>query len=998
MNSLKIEELHIYGYGKFENQHFYLGKSNLLVFYGENEAGKSTIMSFIHSVLFGFPTKQQAENRYEPKRATSYGGYLILRSEENRRLKIERVPGKFGGQVTIEMEDGTTRDEEYLGELLSGLDKETYRSIFSFDVHGLQQIHKMSSDQVGKFLFLSSIYGADALFTIEDKLTKQQELIYKPNGKKPTLNEELVVLKDSAAKMLEAKRKNSDYEQLLKAKESLKEKLSQVVVAKKENMSLQRELERIKSVIPLIKERNWCLEQLKSLPDTEHFPEDAIQQLDQFNMSIQPIEIKLNSSKSNYEQVNKELEDLLINEAYIQNKKAIHEAREQFALFDEKQKKQSHLVKRIEQLQYEIELLKQRLYPHISDEEILEIHATIPMKEAIKKIILEDQQAQQRKQMLDEQFEQSRNSIEETEWKINELHKEELPDDERKNLEQKVEEYKNFNTNQLQQERERLLNELTRRKKEHKQEKKQGSMLIYFLVILSQIGTIWSFIQQHWILLLVCIAIGVSFILQVKNKKTKKDPLLLHLTMELEKIEVYLKKGMAYESSSSQSLPELIHLLNHDQKIKQMLHHEQLLFQQQERNYERIVKQYEEWEKTQFQLKQKQAHLAKLLKIDEHASSEALLEAFELLQQLQHLILEKNKFIAEEKLIKQELLKYEQMVSEIIKACDIEGNSIEQTVHELFKQLSIEGTKKEKQKQLLEKRRELDEELSEYVQSTTFLKQQKEDFIKSSGCETEDEFRKQAKLHEQREAVRKQKQWIDKQLATEKDIDIETLSNTKIDDIEVRLQEIEEEINVLEASERELQQEQSSTLIKLEEMEQSGTYSNLRHSFENKKAIVKEEAEKWMVRALAKDLLQKTVQRHREEKLPELLTSITYFFTRLTSKMYHNVYLPSDKQSFIVERHDGTKFFAEELSQATSEQLYLSIRLAIIKNINKQVNLPIIMDDSFVHFDHRRTSNTISLLNGLKEENQVIYFTCHEHIANTYQSQNMVNLSQINVS
>jgi uncharacterized protein YhaN len=995
---LKIEELHIYGYGKFENQHFYLGKSNLLVFYGENEAGKSTIMSFIHSILFGFPTKQQAENRYEPKRATSYGGYLILRGQENRRLKVERVPGKFGGQVIIEMEDGTTRDEEYLGELLSGLDKETYRSIFSFDVHGLQQIHKMSSDQVGKFLFLSSIYGADALFTIEDKLTKQQELIYKPNGKKPTLNEELVELKDRAAKMLEAKRKNSEYEELLKAKESLKEKLSQIVVAKRESMSLQRELERIKSVIPLIKERNWCIEQLNSLPDTEQFPEDAIQQLDQLNMSLQPIEVKLNSLKSNSEQVNKELDDLLINEAYIQNKKAIQESREQFALYDEKRKKHLHLIKRMEQLQYEIDLLKQRLYPHSSDEEILEINATIPMKEAIKKIIHDDQQAKQRKQLLDEQFEQSRISIEETEWKINELHKEALPDEERKNIEQKVDKYKNVNTNQLQQEREQLLKELTRRKKEHKQEKSQGSMLLTFLVILSLIGIVWSFIQQHWILLIVCIALGVSFILQVKNKKTKKDPLLQHLTMELEKIEENFKKGMAYESSSSQSLPELIHLLDHDQKIKQTLHHEQLLFQQQERTYERIVKQYEEWEKTQFQLKQKLANLAKLLKIDEHASSEALLEAFELLQQLQHIILEKNKFIAEENLIQQELLKYEQMVGEITNACDIEENSIEQAVYELTKKLAIEETKNEKQKHLLVKRKELDEELREYVQNSTFLTQQKGDLIKSSGCETVDEFRKQAKLHQQREEVRKQKQWIDKQLATEKDIDIETLSKAKIDDIEVRLQEVEERLNDLEASERELQQEQSSTLMKLEEMEQSGTYSNLRHSFENKKAVVKEEAEKWIVRALAKDLLQKTVQRHREEKLPELMTSITYFFTRLTSNAYHNVYLPNDKQSFIVERHDGTKFFAEELSQATSEQLYLSIRLAIIKNINKQLNLPIIMDDSFVHFDQRRTSNTIQILNELKEENQVIYFTCHEHVANSYQSQNMVNLSQINVS
>ena len=96
----------IYGYGKFENQSIELADSQLQVIYGENEAGKSTIMSFIHSILFGFPTKQQSENRYEPKIGTAYGGYLLIRTEDNHLLKIERLPGKAGGDVKVEREGG----------------------------------------------------------------------------------------------------------------------------------------------------------------------------------------------------------------------------------------------------------------------------------------------------------------------------------------------------------------------------------------------------------------------------------------------------------------------------------------------------------------------------------------------------------------------------------------------------------------------------------------------------------------------------------------------------------------------------------------------------------------------------------------------------------------------------------------------------------------------------------------------------------------------------
>lgn len=53
---MKIKELHVYGYGRLENETF-TDFGQLQIFFGENESGKTTIMSFIHSILFGFPTK-----------------------------------------------------------------------------------------------------------------------------------------------------------------------------------------------------------------------------------------------------------------------------------------------------------------------------------------------------------------------------------------------------------------------------------------------------------------------------------------------------------------------------------------------------------------------------------------------------------------------------------------------------------------------------------------------------------------------------------------------------------------------------------------------------------------------------------------------------------------------------------------------------------------------------------------------------------------------------
>ena len=58
VKKLIIKSLEIYGYGQFVQRKIELNQTFTEI-YGENEAGKSTIQSFIHSILFGFPTKKE---------------------------------------------------------------------------------------------------------------------------------------------------------------------------------------------------------------------------------------------------------------------------------------------------------------------------------------------------------------------------------------------------------------------------------------------------------------------------------------------------------------------------------------------------------------------------------------------------------------------------------------------------------------------------------------------------------------------------------------------------------------------------------------------------------------------------------------------------------------------------------------------------------------------------------------------------------------------------
>lgn len=90
-----VDKLKIYGFGRFNNQEFELAPG-LNVVFGGNEAGKSTIHSFIEAMLFGFwkPNFPHQElepgyEKYRPWNGASYGGEMEY-SWQQGKVKVVR--------------------------------------------------------------------------------------------------------------------------------------------------------------------------------------------------------------------------------------------------------------------------------------------------------------------------------------------------------------------------------------------------------------------------------------------------------------------------------------------------------------------------------------------------------------------------------------------------------------------------------------------------------------------------------------------------------------------------------------------------------------------------------------------------------------------------------------------------------------------------------------------------------------------------------------------
>ena len=89
---MKIENIHIDGFGVWNDKTWGPLGPGLNVFHGPNETGKSTLMAFIRAMLFGFE-KRGSARRYEPLKGGSHGGSLELLVADTR-LRLERKAGR----------------------------------------------------------------------------------------------------------------------------------------------------------------------------------------------------------------------------------------------------------------------------------------------------------------------------------------------------------------------------------------------------------------------------------------------------------------------------------------------------------------------------------------------------------------------------------------------------------------------------------------------------------------------------------------------------------------------------------------------------------------------------------------------------------------------------------------------------------------------------------------------------------------------------------------
>ncbi|WP_123041189.1 AAA family ATPase [Cohnella candidum] len=258
--------------------------------------------------------------------------------------------------------------------------------------------------------------------------------------------------------------------------------------------------------------------------------------------------------------------------------------------------------------------------------------------------------------------------------------------------------------------------------------------------------------------------------------------------------------------------------------------------------------------------------------------------------------------------------------------------------------------------------------------------------VARSGAADEEEYERRLRIDESRRVLSRERREVELRMEAGKDpAAVSELQRLLVEHDEAALawmvRDAEEKWKAAEASRTELLDRRGRLAQELERLREEAESEDRLAKLAEAEGKLERLAERYAVLTLADRLLQDTKAVFEEERQPEVLRLASRYFSRMTEGAYARITVPGDTPAIRVETPDRRVTDSAFLSRGTQEQLYLAMRFALAGAASREVPLPLLLDDLFVHFDERRLRQTVSVLEEIASDRQVILFTCHRHVA-----------------
>ena len=193
------------------------------------------------------------------------------------------------------------------------------------------------------------------------------------------------------------------------------------------------------------------------------------------------------------------------------------------------------------------------------------------------------------------------------------------------------------------------------------------------------------------------------------------------------------------------------------------------------------------------------------------------------------------------------------------------------------------------------------------------------------------------------------------------------------------------ELETIESKRSELDTERGSVTTEREQLLGEEASSRLRAEGHRLREQMDGHARKWAIRMVAENLLREARGRFEKERQPDVLRHSEGYFRDMTGGRYRTVFSPLSSSEIHVTDDDGGSKQPAQLSRGTREQLFLSLRFGLIRELGERSErLPVIVDEALVNFDADRGARAARAFTELADQNQMLVFTCHRQVADWF--------------
>ena len=1028
---MRIERLYVDGFGPFHDESVGGFDRSVVVLHGPNEAGKSTLLEFIRTVLFGFPATRR-DKHYPPLAGGRHGGRITVVDDSGARYTVERFEGSRGGPVDVRDGSGAPLGQDRLSDIVGHATKDVFGNVFAFSLEELQTEDLLKDDNVNGQIYSAGL-GATRLPDAIRALARQRDEIFRPRGSKQIVSGVVSELQQVDARLADIHGNAAEYGARVAERDEIGARLASIRGELKDIASRRAELRNL--------EEGWedwlslvdAEERLDQMPAFDAFPEDAVARLDRAQDQVKDARQELLDASDQLERAQAAASAAVEDEAMLEDADSIAALVRDRGAFDGSLRDLPRRKTELDAIEDSLGQRVRNLGPNWDADRLERFDLSLVVLDQIERSrsTLGDasrglQEARGDVRLAERNLTESRNVESDARTALENAEGPALTADQ---VETRRGALRTSRTRLGDYERKKDAQELFKRQLEyatrHQTEgrAKRGAASLVLPILSALSGTalfaIGAVMGGQALalgavagLLLVAMA---AYLFALRGGGTSGTASAAPLREEFERAEAEMQESRAHLAKGAASLgPDISDAAGLDDVEAQLdaaersLDARSRLEEALESGTANVAARERQAEEAALAVTAAEKALGRVEdEWREWLHQRDLTETFmpetmvDFRGQVDSAKVELRSVVAMRlrvAAIEKDILQYRSLAEPLAEKYSVSAPTddpgriaaVADALCERFDQARSGVTLRSRA------RVEADNARTRHQRRLGHVKEAEEELkarLAVGGTDDPDEFRRKAdqgatraKLEETRlelsmrlqrlsgpdsllESFREKLSRTNKQRVEEEDFELSRMET----ELSEQRDALREELGSAETLIQQLIDEKESSALRVQ---RAVLMEKLR-----------EHAQRWAKLTLAEELLTRARDRFQTERQPAVIQRARKFFANVTEGRYENVFAPPGEQTVTVVERSGRHKQPAELSRGTREQLYLALRFGLIREFGERAeSLPVIVDEVLVNFDPDRAQRAAEAFAELSLTNQVLVFTCHPSTVEAFTS------------